>query len=603
MLTHRTVLVSCHIKNSPQAIPLATSILKSYQPFKQEVNILLEDFDLSDSPAYAAEKILSHKPDSVGLSVYIWNREFFLKTAELIKAKSRTIPVFAGGADITASAESLIPDNNFDYLIKGEGEIPFSRLMEFLTGKNNNKPDKILPASYLTNLEEIPSPYLNRIIDPQKWDGLLWELSRGCPFNCSFCSESRGVKGVRYYSEERIKNELILFEEQKVEQIFVLDPTFNVDKKRALKILSLIKQYSPDIHFTFEIRAELLDHELAKSFSQLNCSLQIGLQSSGIDVLKNVNRNLDPIKFSEKINLLNNYSAVFGLDLIYGLPGDTIEGFLSSLDYALMQIPNHLDIFRLSVFPGTELFERKDYFKLKCEQTVPYSVIETPLYSKEDLKKSEAVAESVDIFYNKGRSAGWLLSIVDVLNIKPSEFFLLFSSYLQKNRNYKSIYILQISFLKHIFKQTNNEKYLPVTLDLCKFHYLYSKVLYSLPGQFKEQSYPTYHPDTVFQKMPSLESDIFNFDPSLYSEYGMINIKKFMNRSVRNKSYALIINNGSGVETIPVEKWLYEITSEIKGKQTFSEILHRHRVNPKDAEEYISFLIETNLIKPIKGTY
>ena len=61
------------------------------------------------------------------------------------------------------------------------------------------------------------------------------------------------------FNEKRIQKELILFEEKKVEQIFVLDPTFNINRDRTISIISLIKKHAPNIHFTFEIRAELLD--------------------------------------------------------------------------------------------------------------------------------------------------------------------------------------------------------------------------------------------------------------------------------------------------------------------------------------------------------
>ncbi|MCK5198208.1 MAG: DUF4080 domain-containing protein, partial [Spirochaetales bacterium] len=485
---------------------------------------ILENFHLNDTPFKAAETILKDNPDSIGFSIYIWNRDFLVQTAELIKAENKNIIIFAGGAEITASAPSLMDNNNFDYLIRGEGEIPFVKLLEFLTGKKKIKPGKLLNMSYLNNLELIPSPFLSSTLDPAEWDGLLWELSRGCRYNCSFCSESRGVKGVRYYNEERIQKELILFEEKKVEQIFVLDPTFNIDRDRALGIITLIKDHAPDIHFTFEIRAELLDEELAEKFAELHCSLQIGLQSSQVNVLKNVNRNLNPNQFSQKITLLNKYGAVFGLDLIYGLPGDTIGGFLNSLDYALNQIPNHLDIFRLSIFPGTELYERAEHFNLVFEKNVPYSVISSPDYSETELAESKEIAQAIDIFYNKGKSAGWLLSIADILDISPSKFFIGFSTFLIDHHTLENPYELQYSFLEHIFKQRNKTDYLAVALDLCKFHYLYSEALYAEINLSDSKLGKSILLDEKYVRSSVLKTGIFTFDVTLYAEQGMIDI-------------------------------------------------------------------------------
>lgn len=598
MFSHKIVLVSCNIINSPQAMPLATAILKSYQPFTTEVEIILENFHLNDTPFKAAETILQYNPDSIGFSIYIWNRDFLVQTAELIKAENKDIIVFAGGAEITASALSLRDNNNFDYLIRGEGEIPFVKLLEYLTGKNKIKPGKLLKMSYLNDLELIPSPYLSSNLDPAEWDGLLWELSRGCPYNCSFCSESRGVKGVRYYNEERIQKELILFEEKKVEQIFVLDPTFNINRDRAISIISLIKKYAPNIHFTFEIRAELLDEELVSEFAVIHCSLQIGLQSSQIDVLKNVNRNLDPDQFSEKISLLNKYGAVFGLDLIYGLPGDTIRGFLDSLDYALSQIPNHLDIFRLSIFPGTVLYDRADHFNFIFEKNVPYSVISSPEYSKMELDRSEEIALAVDIFYNKGKSAGWFLSITDILDISPSNFFIEFSTFLTDYHTLENPYELQYNFLGHIFEQRNKTDFLPVALDLCKFHYLYSEALYAEMNLSDSKTEKSILQDEKYVRSSALKTGIFTYNVTLYAEQGMIDIDDFVQNNLYEKSFALIFNNGYEIETLAVEKYIYDIVEEITGEHTLSEIFHHINIEAASGEEFISFLLESNLIVP-----
>jgi len=600
MFQHKTVLASCHIIDSPQAIPLAAAILKSYQPYKDEVEVVLKNFYLNDSPLKAAENILKCNPDSIGFSIYIWNRDFFEKTAELVKEKNKNIIIYAGGADITASALSLMNNENFDYLIRGEGEFPFVHLLRYLIGMNNSKPDKLLKMAYPDNLELIPSPFLSSNLNPDNWDGLLWELSRGCPFNCSFCAESRGVKGVRYYSEERIKQELIFFEEHKVDQIFVLDPTFNIDRNRALKIISLIKKHAPLIHFTFEIRAELLDKELAKGFSELNCSLQIGLQSSRVDVLKNVNRSLNPKQFSEKIGLLNKYGAVFGLDLIYGLPGDTLSGFLESLNYAIYQIPNHLDIFRLSVFPGTVLFEQADGFSLTYKKNAPYSVISSPKYSESDLIKSEKIAHAVDIFYNRGKAAGWLLSVTDILQITPSDFFTEFMSFLegQSSNNIKP-YLIQNQFLKYIFKEQKKEKYLPAAFDLCKFHYLYSEAMYAesnLELNTKVQKID-YHKN--YRKTSLLQFDTFNYDVSYYAANGIIDIRHLIKYNKREESYALIFFNGYQIETLSIEKQYYKIIEKLNGKKTMANILNEVKIEESNAKEFISFLLELNLIIPI----
>jgi radical SAM superfamily enzyme YgiQ (UPF0313 family) len=587
--------------NSPQAIPLAAAILKTYQPYKKEVEVTLKDFYLNDTPKKAAENILKCSPDSIGFSMYIWNRDFLLETASIIRKCNKDITLYAGGAEITASALSLIDNKNLDFLIRGEAELPFVNLLNYLTGKVISKPDKLLKMAYVNDLELIPSPFLSLNLDPADWDGILWELSRGCPYNCSFCSESRGVKGVRYYNEDRIKNELILFEEKKVEQVFVLDPTFNINSERALRIMELIKKYASDIHFTFEIRAELLDERLAESFAELNCSLQIGLQSSQIKVLKNVNRTLNPGEFSKKIDLLNKYGTVFGLDLIYGLPGDSLQGFLKSLDFALYQIPNHIDVFRLSVFPGTQLYEKAEYFELLFEKNAPYHVISGPGYSESELDYSEKITDAVNIFYNTGRAAPWFLSVVDILNIAPSKFFIDFTDFLTTQSNHGNIYKLQYRFLKYIFNSGHKTDYLLPVLDLCKFHNLYSEALYSEISSKKNLGKTSFSFVEKYERSSVLKWAVFSYDVSFFAEQGMIDIKSFIDNNIIEESYALIFNNGHEIETISIEKYLYNLIEKITGRYSIIEILQQLNLEFDTVEEFLIFLFEEQLIVPVKS--
>ena len=143
----------------------------------------------------------------------------------------------------------------------------------------------------------------------------------------------------------------------------------------------LIRQKAPNTFFHFECRAELLNPELVAAFSRISCSLQIGLQSARPEVLKLVARSINRKEFAGKIALLNNAGIIFGFDLIYGLPGDNLAGFKESIDYALSLYPNSLEIFRLSVLPGTTLFDQRQELGLVSPTEPPYLVESTPQFS------------------------------------------------------------------------------------------------------------------------------------------------------------------------------------------------------------------------------
>ena len=363
-------LVAIHPVRSPQSLPLANAFLAAVllqsPDLKGRIAVTLIDLYSHQSPEESALAIAATNPDVTGFSVYVWNREQSIAIARQLRDRTENLILFCGGPEATASPVSLLDEAPFDFLISGEGEIPLLNITRLLLdgrdfsgtpGCGLIKDGRYLftPGEAIKDLDIIPSPFLSGLLQPAEYQGFLWQLSRGCFFDCDFCFDAKETRGVRRFGMERIADELSWFVHNGVAQIFVLDSTFNQDKERAGAILSLIAREAPHIHFHFEVRSEFIDKKQARLFSAITCSLQIGLQSCRPDILKNVNRSFSKADFIRRITLLNEAGAIFGFDLIYGLPGDTLEGFRESLEFALSLYPNHLDIFPLALLPGTRL--------------------------------------------------------------------------------------------------------------------------------------------------------------------------------------------------------------------------------------------------------
>ncbi|MCR4952980.1 MAG: DUF4080 domain-containing protein, partial [Treponema sp.] len=267
---------------------------------------------------------------------------------------------------------------------------------------------------------------------------------------------------------------------KKVPQIFVLDPTYNIDKKRAVELLRLIAKKTPDTFYYFEARAELVDRELAHEFTRIPCALQIGLQSANPDVLKLVNRPFDKKKFLKGISILNEEGVTFGLDLIFGLPGETFGSFRDGIDFAISVYPNNLEIFCLSVLPGTDLFDRAKALGLVWQDEPPYHVIKTKEFSTEDIERAQKLSKACTYFYNSGRAVPWFNSVCRVLKIKPSKLFELFyQSYKNEcenstsncgHENHEQIQKIQLEFLHNQFASKNLMRYYAATEDIVKLY-------------------------------------------------------------------------------------------------------------------------------------
>lgn len=431
---NKIAVVSILLETSPQALPLGgacvASALKKYLANREnhpEIRLLTFSMEGNPDPETLAtrisEKILGYNPDICCFSVYVWNREVFSRIARHLKQKNKII-IIAGGPEVTASPESFFPDlitgeNLFDSVITGEGEKTLPKVIESYI--KTGKAERIYAGEALLP-EELTSPYLDGTIDPKEYGGVLWELARGCPFKCSYCYESKGKNTVSPFPMERLEAEIKLFKKQKIPQVFVLDPTYNGNKKRALEILRLIKENLPECFFYFECRSEFIDREIARAFGKINCSLQIGIQSTNPETLACVNRSFNKADFVKKTGILNREGIIFGFDLIYGLPKDNLEKFKESLDFAISLYPNHLEIFRLAVLPGTRLYDDSGKFGIEFMNKPPYLILRSPTFTSKDLEAAEKLAWACDFFYSKGRAVPWFNSLLKLLKVKASTF-------------------------------------------------------------------------------------------------------------------------------------------------------------------------------------
>lgn len=543
MAKENIVIVSFLVETSPQALPLGAaciaSNLKADNFINTYYNVHLLDFspedkgiDFSDHKSAAkiiAKKIASFNPTFVGFSIFMWNRCILEEAARQVQLLCPSSILLAGGPEVTAAPQSF--SKTFHHAITGAGEIKVRHIITNLT-KNKNLQNNFLgmkdygeKSKDITRtklmseeMELLSSPYLDGTLDVKKYGGALWELARGCPFKCSYCYESKGEKKIKRFPMERLKAELEYFKKNNVGQVFVLDPTYNADKKRAVEILDFIRINAPEIFFHFEVRSEYLDKELAKKFASINCSLQIGLQSANENVLALVNRNFNKKEFSKKIALLNESGAIFGLDLIYGLPEDSLTSFKNSIDYALSLYPNHLEVFRLSVLPGTDLYDRvvNGELKLNFMDKPPYHILSSPSFSKEDLLIAEKIAKGVSVFYTRGRSVPWFNIILSCLKIKANDFFLDFADFLETKKinleklNFQDIKKLQIDFTEKAFfekfgKKKNYKDFITCVKDIINLNAAFSAAY--ADGQTTVISL-NYHPESLFS---SYVMDLQNF--------------------------------------------------------------------------------------------
>ena len=467
----KLVLAAIHIKASPRAMRLGPALLAAMllRSFGQKIQTSIVNLFLNQTVVECANQILASDPDYVGFSMYVWNRSLCLEVAALLRKRQPGLVIFAGGAEVTADPRGVGSNPALDFVLPGEGEAliveTLGRLLKGATPREIAASAKPVPVK---DLAALPSPFLDGVLRLADYSGVLWELSRGCPFTCDFCFESRGRLGIRRVPLERVEAELELFAAAGIGEVFVLDPTFNYHKDKAKQVLRLIALKAPDIHFFFEIRSEFIDREMARLFAAIRCSLQIGLQSVHDQVLQNIGRSLDLADFEARILLLHKADVTYGFDLIYGLPGDSLEGFRASVDFAMALVPNHIDIFRLAVLPGTRLAETAPALHVEYEFGSPYQVIASPTFSREDMALAAQIAHGCDVFYNQGQAVPWFGIIMEALEMSPSEMFERFAAWLESHPS-EDLTQTQRDFIGSLFEERGDSLMGSIAADIISY--------------------------------------------------------------------------------------------------------------------------------------
>lgn len=616
----RIVLVAIHPYPSPQALPLANAFLQSYLttvPQTTAVEVVRAEFFLGQQPADCVDTIAALQPNLIGFSMYVWNRGMCRDIADELRRQLPLITVFAGGPEATADPAGVLAGDSFDFLISGEGEGPFAALcarlskdaaVDGITGIATRTASGIslIPSLPLADLDTIPSPWLNGTLHTEGYPGILWQLSRGCGFSCDFCFDSRDSHGVRRFSLERIEAELRLFTSHGVSQVFVLDSTFNQDQRRAKTILRMIKKIAPQIHFHFEVRSEFIDREMAELFAGITCSLQIGLQSADPQVLKQVGRSFRRDDFVSRTMLLNETGAVFGFDLMYGLPGDTLAGFRESLDFALGLYPNHLDIFPLAILPGTALAARAGSIGLQNLPTPPYTLISAPGFSAGDMGAAQVLSAACDIFYTRGRAVAWFNGVLHVLDLRPAEFLQRFAEWLagekeggggEADLTDEQIWRLQRIFLTGVFSPKKLKRFLPAVLDLVDYHYHYAAALMTPPSPPQRKPVRARLLEMPFRLASASRLAVFHYEILEILEAGVADVRGFSDRLQQTGSWSIIYPATGGVCTESVSEEYFRLLEQLDGTTPARNAVERLGIPISGAIEFLEFVLTEGIVE------
>ena len=618
----RILIATLHVRASAQAVPLAAGCLKACLPAHLQKQTKLINLFPEQDIVSLCRQLLAQNPSVVAFSLYVWNREQILKLARTLRQKKPSLILLAGGPEAGADSKNIITEGSLDGVICGEGEYPFAKLMIKMTeGKPFAGIDGFLPATQdaddnvsvavCADLSKLPSPWLTGQIPLKKNCGVLWEVARGCQFNCAFCYDAKGLQGVRPLPIKRLRKELQLFVKKQVAQVWVLDSTFNAPLKRGKQLLKMLLEVAPQIHYHIEAKADLLDNETIELLSHLSCSVQIGLQSSAVHILKSLHRNLIVEQLEQKLKQMTVAGITFGLDLIYGLPKDNHTGFQKSLDFALRQQPNQVDIFPLAVLPGTELFQKQQEFGIQGTVRPPYLLKSNDTYSEQDLQKSRLLAATTDIFYNRGRAVGFFLQVCTVLKSTPSGFLNEFSNWLSEQPDIdlqgildieswqpQRILTLQQQYVARQLRSNGLEKLINIAEDLINYHFLCAETLlaYDCRSNIKIPAKKSLG-QLRWKLNPEVKIQRFHYALEELEMVGGESLENIFKQLAPDPGYAIFLRRQGEVIIESLDDNFVELLTWATGEKTTPQPLRG--LDPQSADELLEFAVTQGLLLQI----
>lgn len=423
---------------------------------------------INENAGMIARDIYRLQPDIVASTCWLFNHEPLLHILSRVKALLPDCCIALGGPEFLGHNDEFLRKNPFvNCVFRGEGEEGFPRWLD--RWNRPNEWNDITGLCYRDSAHQYQDNGIARVMDfarlvsPEKSPFFNWskpfvqlETTRGCFNTCAFCV-SGGEKPVRTIELEAIRERLVEIHRHGIQNVRVLDRTFNYNNQRAKDLLHLFREFSPHICFHLEMHPALLSDELKHELSLLPSGLlhlEAGIQSLREPVLQQ-SRRIG--KLSDALAGLHYLSSLPNMethaDLIAGLPLYRLNEIFEDVRTLAGFGVGEIQLESLKLLPGTEMRRRAEEWGIRYAPFPPYEVLQTREISVDELQTARQLSRLLDGFYN---APAWR-SVSRTLIVEQEQFL---PDFLQ--------HLVQIS---SIDQPLSLEKRGLILYDFCKQHY------------------------------------------------------------------------------------------------------------------------------------
>ncbi len=337
-------------------------------------------------PGDLSKRLAQFQPDIVGITSFSANCNNAVDVAKAVKSYDPGIKTVMGGVHATFTHEEILKTvPEVDIVVRFEGEHALSEIAACV--EDGRAPTNVLGISYRDGSRTVSTPLRERIEDldsipipayhlldpsPEAYIGngevrcMPVITTRGCPFNCIFCSTA-SLHGRKYRVRDnsRVVDEIeYLVEKYRINNISFVDDNFTMRRDRVEGLCSEMKRRQVPVKWGCSTRIDLLSRDLISTMKDAGCEeIFFGIESASQKVLDTIRKDFSIEQAKQVVRMVEEMGIKTHCSFILGLPGETVESlrlilqFIDEAKPSARVLPNVLDI-----LPGTELYERRAEF-------------------------------------------------------------------------------------------------------------------------------------------------------------------------------------------------------------------------------------------------
>ncbi|MCB1153631.1 MAG: B12-binding domain-containing radical SAM protein [Deltaproteobacteria bacterium] len=326
-----------------------------------------------------AKAVADYQPDVIGLTCITFNMPDVMDCVAAARQGAPKAKIYLGGMQPYLYPEETIALSQIDGLFLGEAEYSFPAFLKdyedwdallSMPGLMIKREDgSIFNTGLAPMVQELdvlpmpafdlltPEPYCSVITDDSPTVNML--TSRGCPFQCKFCSHSITGKGYRFHSPERVVEEMIVAKNLGYRSVLFYDEVFTVRRQRVFDLCDQINAAGLGMSWLARGTINTVDDEMMEAMKNAGCeTVTFGVESGSERILKRMNR---PVKDRPKIKQMFRSAQKMGLKtlayMMVGNPDETVEDVEESLALLKELDPDHVHVSVFVAYPATEFYE------------------------------------------------------------------------------------------------------------------------------------------------------------------------------------------------------------------------------------------------------